>query len=136
MRLETVLRFENWCELLPPVDNNIPRCKDGGPSEEVVQPFRCLHVNSQREETTYPTLDCTINRINQTGQCLRPEKWQQYASLDCTKKSMVLNSSIITLDWCGLSAFRGVEYICCPQKGIFQQAMNSSRENCVYSFRY
>ncbi|CAF1659896.1 unnamed protein product, partial [Adineta ricciae] len=118
VRLETVLRFENWCELLPPVDNNISRCKDGDQSEEVVQPFRCLHVNSQREETTYPTLDCTINRINQTGQCLRPEKWQQYAALDCTKKSMVLNSSIITLDWCGLSAFRGVEYICCPQNDI------------------
>ncbi|UJR26666.1 hypothetical protein I4U23_007983 [Adineta vaga] len=118
VRLETVLRFENWCELLPRIDNNIPRCKTESQSEEVVQPFRCLHSNSQREETSYPTLDCTINRINETGECLRAEKWQQYASLDCSKKSMVLNSTIMTMDWCGLSAFRGIEYICCPAKDV------------------
>ncbi|CAF0952162.1 unnamed protein product [Adineta steineri] len=119
IRLETVLRFENWCELLAPSDDNkIPRCKSDSQSEEVVQPFRCLHKNSQREEISFPTIDCTINRINNTGECLRAEKWQQYASLDCSKKAMLLNSSIMPVDWCGLSEFRGIEYICCPSRDI------------------
>ena len=73
-------------------------------TEEVVQPFRCLHMNSKREELTLPTIDCSINSIIGTGECLRPEKWQQLASLECSNKSMSLNNSIMTLDWCGLSA--------------------------------
>ncbi len=117
VRLETVLRFENWCELLPSMDNTIPRCKIESQTEELVQPFRCLHMNSQREEIYFPTNDCVINHINNTGECLRAEKWQQYASLDCSKKSMLLNSSIMSPNWCGLSAFRGIEFICCPFKG-------------------
>jgi hypothetical protein len=24
----------------------------------------------------------------------------------------------MTLDWCGLSAFRGIEFVCCPSKKI------------------
>jgi hypothetical protein len=99
------------------MDNTIPRCKIESQTEELVQPFRCLHMNSQREEIYFPTNDCVINYINNTGECLRAEKWQKYASLDCSKKNMLLNSSIMSPNWCGLSAFRGIEFICCPFKG-------------------
>lgn len=73
-------------------------------------------MNSKREEINLPTNDCSINSIIGTGECLRPEKWQQLASIECANKSMNLNSSIMTLDWCGLSLFRGIEYVCCPTK--------------------
>ncbi|CAF1176250.1 unnamed protein product [Adineta steineri] len=119
VRLDTVLRFENWCELISPIDkngDNIHRCKQGSGTEEVVQPFRCLYMNSKREEISLPTIDCSINSIIGSGECLRAEKWQQLASIECANKSMNLNNSIMTLDWCGLSAFRGIEFVCCPSK--------------------
>jgi hypothetical protein len=89
------------------------RCKKGSGTEEVVQPFRCLYINAEREEITLPTNDCSFNSIIGTGECFRPEKWQQLASMECTNRSMNLNNSIMTLDWCGLSAFRGIEFVCC-----------------------
>jgi len=119
VRLDSVLRFENWCELISPIDkngDNIHRCKQGSGTEEVVQPFRCLYMNSKREEINLPAIDCSINSIIGTGECLRAEKWQQLASIECANKSMNLNNSIMTLDWCGLSAFRGIEFVCCPSK--------------------
>ena len=75
-------------------------------------------MNSKREEITLPTMDCSMNSIIGTGECLRSEKWQQLASIECANKSMNLNNSIMTLDWCGLSAFRGIEFVCCPAKKI------------------
>jgi len=117
IRLDTVLSFENWCELIPSKDDSIPRCKTESLTEEAIQPYRCLHINSQREELSVPTIDCTINSIIRTDECLRPEKWQQLASLDCSNRTMVLNSSIMPLDWCGLSEFRGIKFICCVLKG-------------------
>ncbi|CAF3641826.1 unnamed protein product [Rotaria socialis] len=117
LRLDTVLRFENWCELLPSVDpNGIPRCKTESQAEELVQPYRCLYKSSKREELTLPNIDCIMNSIIETGECLRSEKWQQLASLRCSNKSMVLSNSLATLDWCGLSEFRGIQFICCPLK--------------------
>jgi hypothetical protein len=73
-------------------------------------------MNSKREEINLPAIDCSINSIIGTGECLRAEKWQQLASIECANKSMNLNNSIMTLDWCGLSAFRGIEFVCCPSK--------------------
>jgi hypothetical protein len=74
-------------------------------------------MNSQREELSIPTIDCTMNSLTGKGECLRAEKLQQLASLDCSNKTMVLNSSIMPLDWCGLSQFRGIKYLCCVLKG-------------------
>ena len=119
VRLDTVLRFENWCELISPIDangNNVHRCKKSNGMEEAVQPFRCLYMSSKREEITVPALDCSMNSIIGTGECFRPEKWQQLASIECANKSMSLNNSIMTLDWCGLSSFRGIEFVCCSSK--------------------
>jgi hypothetical protein len=73
-------------------------------------------MNSKREELSLPSVDCSINSIIGTGECLRAEKWQQLATIECTNKTMNLNNSIMTLDWCGLSEFRGIEFICCPTK--------------------
>lgn len=117
IRLDTVLSFVNWCELIPSNDDNIPRCKSESVTEESVQPFRCLHMNSEREESFIPTNDCSMNSLPGAGECLRAEKWQQYASLDCSNRTKVLNSSIMPLDWCGISEFRGVKFICCVLKG-------------------
>ena len=117
--MDTVLRFENWCELISPIDqngDNIHRCKQASGTEEVVQPFRCLYMSSKREEINLPSNDCSMNSIIGNGECLRPEKWQQLASIECANKSLTLNSSIMTLDWCGLSSFRGIEFVCCPAK--------------------
>jgi hypothetical protein len=121
VRLDTVLRFENWCELISPIDkngDNVHRCKQASGTEEVVQPFRCLYMNSKREEVNLPSIDCAINSIIGSGECLRPEKWQQLASIECANKSMNLNNSIMTLDWCGLAEFRGIEFVCCPIKKL------------------
>ncbi|CAF2986441.1 unnamed protein product [Rotaria sp. Silwood2] len=119
VRLDNVLRFENWCEILPSINNDdIPRCKTDSKTEESVQPYRCLYMDSKREELSLPTNDCIMNSITGTGQCLRTEKWQQLASIDCSNKTMVLNNSIMTSDWCGLSKFRGIEFICCPLKDV------------------
>ncbi|CAF1936170.1 unnamed protein product [Rotaria magnacalcarata] len=121
VRLDTVLTFENWCELISPIDkngDNIHRCKQGSGSEEIVQSFRCLYKTSKREDVTLPTTDCSIHSIIGTGECFRAEKWQQLASMECANKSMNLNSSVMTLDWCGLSEFRGIEFVCCPTSKI------------------
>ncbi|CAF1151760.1 unnamed protein product [Rotaria sordida] len=119
VRLDKVLRFKNWCEILPSKNNkDIPGCKTESQTEELVQPFRCLYMNSKREELSLPTSDCIMNSITGTGQCLRAEKWQQLASLNCSNKTMVLNNSIMTSDWCGLAKFRGIEFICCPLKDV------------------
>ncbi len=67
-----------------------------------------------------------MNSIIGTGECLRPEKWQQLASIECANKSMNLNNSIMTLDWCGLSAFRGIEFVCCPSKKIIDNDYETS----------
>ena len=117
VRLDTVLRFDNWCELLPSTDDSIPRCKSQMSTEETVQPFRCLHSDSSREDTSVPTNDCTINSLMRQSECLRSEKWQELATLDCSKRNTMLNSSIIPLEWCGLSQFRGVKFHCCVLKG-------------------
>ncbi|CAF1048899.1 unnamed protein product [Adineta ricciae] len=119
VRTDTVLRFENWCELISPIDkngDNIHRCKQGSGTEEFVQPYRCLYLTSKREEITLPTVDCTMNSIIGTDQCLRAEQWRQLASVECENKNMNLSTSVMTLDWCGLSAFRGIEFVCCPTK--------------------
>ncbi|CAF4485856.1 unnamed protein product, partial [Rotaria sp. Silwood2] len=121
IRLDAILTFENWCELISPIDkngDNIHRCKQGSGTEEMVQPFRCLYKNSKREEIILPTIDCSIHSIIGTGECLRAEKWQQLASIECANKSMNLNNSIMTLDWCDLSSFRGIEFVCCPTNRI------------------
>jgi hypothetical protein len=138
IRLDTVLRFENWCELISPIDkngDNIHRCKQGSGTEEIVQPFRCLYMNSKREEINLPTTDCSVNSIIGTGECLRPEKWQQLASIECANKSMNLNNSIMTLDWCGLSAFRGIEFVCCPSKKLndndYETSLDEQDENTL-----
>jgi hypothetical protein len=113
VRLDTVLRFENWCELISPIDengNNIHRCKKSMGIEEI----------------TLPSLDCSMNSIIGTGECLRPEKWQQLASIECANKSLTLNNSIMTLDWCGLSAFRGIEFVCCPTKKLAENDYETS----------
>ncbi len=133
IRLDTVLSFKNWCELLPSKDDNIPRCKTESLSEEAVQPFRCLHINSQREELSVPTIDCTINSITRPGGCLRADKWQQLASLDCSNRTMVLNSSIMPLDSCGLSEFRGIKFVCCVLKGTKKKSIN---QRSIFIFRY
>lgn len=129
LRLDTVLRFENWCELTSPIDqtgNNIHRCKKDGGVEETVQPFRCLYLNSAREEITLPDVDCSMNSIIGTGECYRPEQWQKLASESCQNRSMNLNHSIMTMDWCGLSSFRGIEFICCPTKKFFENDYETS----------
>lgn len=129
VRLDTVLRFENWCELISPIDkngDNIHRCKQASGSEEVVQPFRCLYISSKREEINLPSSDCSMNSIIGTGECLRPEKWQQLASMECANKSLTLNNSIMTLDWCGLSSFRGIEFVCCSSKKIIDSDYETS----------
>ncbi|CAF1185816.1 unnamed protein product [Rotaria sordida] len=121
VRLDTILTFENWCELILPINkngDNIHRCKQGSGTEERIQPFRCLYKNSKREEIILPTIDCSIHSIMGTGECLRAEKWQQLASIECANKSMNLNNSIMTLDWCGLSSFHGIEFVCCPTNKI------------------
>ncbi|CAF3897520.1 unnamed protein product, partial [Rotaria sp. Silwood1] len=71
------------------------------------QPFRCLYQSFQREKIILPTIDCSIHSIMNTGECLRSEKLQKLASIECANKTMNLNHSIMTLDWCGLSLFRG-----------------------------
>lgn len=58
-----------------------------------------------------------MNSIKDTGECLRPEKWQENAAFRCANKSMVLTNSLMTLDWCGMSQFRGIEFVCCPVPG-------------------
>jgi hypothetical protein len=74
-----------------------------------------------------------MNSIIGTGECLRPEKWQQLASIECANKSMNLNNSIMTLDWCGLSAFRGIEFVCCPSKKFndndYETSLDEQDEN-------
>lgn len=119
IRLDTVLRFENWCELIPSLDDNIPRCKSQISSEETVQPFRCLHDNSAREDVFVPSTGCTVNNLVRQNECLRSEKWQEFATLHCSKQNTMLNSSIIPLNWCGLSEFHGVKFHCCILKGKF-----------------
>lgn len=135
VRLETVLRFDSWCELASPDDSfngdNIRRCKLSKSVEEVVQPFRCLYMNSQREEIHLPSNECTMNSIIGTGECLRPEKWQQLASIECANKSMNLNNSIMTLDWCGLSSFRGIEFVCCPIKKSLENDYETSLDESL-----
>lgn len=129
LRLDSVLRFENWCELTSPIDqsgNNIHRCKKDGGVEETVQPFRCLYLNSAREEITLPDVDCSMNSIIGTGECYRPEQWQKLASESCQNRSMNLNHSIMTMDWCGLSSFRGIEFICCPTKKFLENDYETS----------
>lgn len=69
-----------------------------------------------------------MHSIIGTGECLRSEKWQQLASMECANKSMSLNSSIMTLDWCGLSEFRGIEFICCPNNKIDDSDYETSPE--------
>lgn len=67
-----------------------------------------------------------MNSIIGTGECLRPEKWQQLASMECANKSLTLNNSIMTLDWCGLSSFRGIEFVCCPSKKVMENDYETS----------
>ncbi|CAF3821790.1 unnamed protein product [Rotaria sp. Silwood1] len=118
VRLDTILSFENWCELITPIidknGDNIHRCKQNNDIEEKIQPFRCLYQSFQREKIILPTIDCSIHSIMNTGECLRAEKLQKLASIECANKTMNLNHSIMTLDWCGLSLFRGIEFVCCP----------------------
>lgn len=121
VRLDTVLRFEDWCELTSPIDkngNNIHRCKKVNGKEETVQSFRCLFMNSDRQAINLPSNDCSINSIIGSGECYRSEKWQELASEQCLNKSMTLTDSVMTMDWCGLSLFRGIEFVCCPKKKI------------------
>jgi hypothetical protein len=102
---------------MPSNDGDIPRCKIESSTEETVQPFRCLHIHSQREELAVPTMDCTMNSINRPSDCLPAENWQALATVDCSNRTMVLNSSIMPLESCGLATFRGIKYLCCVFKG-------------------
>ena len=102
---------------MSPTDGMIPRCKNSSQLEEPVRPFRCLHANSKRENIVSPAMDCNISRIYKNDECRPGDKWQQTASVECTKQGMVLDSSIMTLDWCDLDAFRGAEFVCCPLRG-------------------
>lgn len=88
-------------------------------------------MNSQREEIHLPSNECTMNSIIGTGECLRPEKWQQLASIECANKSMNLNNSIMTLDWCGLSSFRGIEFVCCPIKKSLENDYETSLDESL-----
>ena len=102
---------------MPPTNGMIPLCKNSSQLEEPVRPFRCLHANSKRENVVSPAMDCNISRIHDSDDCRPGDKWQQTASVECTKQGMVLDRSIMTLDWCGLDSFRGAEFICCPLRG-------------------
>lgn len=122
--------------MISPIDkngDNIHRCKQASGTEEVVQPFRCLYMSSKREEINLPSTDCSVNSIIGSGECLRPEKWQQLASIECANKSLNLNNSIMTLDWCGLSSFRGIEFVCCPSKKLsdndYETSLDEQDEN-------
>ena len=117
VRLDTILRFDNWCELSWSKDNPKPRCRTIQQAEESVQPFRCLHPNSALEDSLASTPDCLRGNLGGSQPCLRAEKWEQLASLYCSNQTMILSSSLNTLEWCGLAEFRGVEFICCPLKG-------------------
>ena len=109
-----------------------PLCRTEYSIEEVVQPYRCLLKNSDREELALPNIDCVKNSITGSGECLRAEKWQQFASLDCSNKTMILNSSTMTTDWCSLAQFRGIEFVCCPLKSTTKA--NKEKLNNFISF--
>lgn len=115
--LDTVLRFDNWCELISSTSDANPRCRTTPQAEESVRPFRCLHQNSAQEESLVSSPDCLRRNIGGPSRCLRAEKWEQMASMDCSNRTMILSSSLKTLGWCGLGEFRGVEFSCCPLTG-------------------
>ena len=114
VRLGRVLRFTNWCDSMPSNNNNIARCETESRIEESVQPYRCLHINSKQEELLVPNMNCKTDRTTSENRCLHAEKWQQLASLSCANKSMVLDHSVMTNNWCGLAKFRGIKFTCCP----------------------
>ncbi|CAF1626187.1 unnamed protein product, partial [Didymodactylos carnosus] len=124
VRLDNVLRFENWCELAPRTSENyIRRCKKGTDTEEAVQPFRCLSDPFQSDQLLIPT-DCQLQTLYDSSACLHQEKWQSQASFNCSEKKLMLNSSSL-LKWCGLAKFVGIKFVCCPFKNDELESPNA-----------
>jgi hypothetical protein len=130
IRSDSVLRFDQWCKFTKSINDSVPQCRAVAQAEELVQPYRCLHANSEQEDRMIPAGDCIQRRLHKSDECLRAERWEQRASIDCSNRSMILDSSLQTLTWCGLGEFRGVNFICCPLRG--NSTFSITCQSCIF----
>jgi len=115
-----VSHIENWCK------EDATDCH----SQFTVRPYRCIAGEFVTESLQVPNR-CHFSHIAGKNKCNDYNYWSVEAGTQCANKKetgtnqpMRLRSFAI-LEPCGLSMFRGVEYVCCPK------SMEEKTENIV-----
>lgn len=103
--------INNWCK-----EDNSASCKH----QFTVRPYRCIVGEFVSESLQVPSR-CRFSHIAGRTKCNDYKYWSLKAESECglkteedTHQSMKLHSFAI-LEPCGLSMFRGVEFVCCPK---------------------
>lgn len=68
---------------------------------------------------------CVFDHIHNQSHCWPFDRWNQTASGACQERGMNLRSFAMLLP-CGISLFSGVEFVCCPIKGMLLFYVNLS----------
>lgn len=126
--LSKALSFGNWCELIPPSNGNGPvRCQLTLYHDQSVMPYRCLHSQSDDEESsTQLARGCTRQQFNDPARCSSIYDWEDEALMHCDTRGEVLASSLKPLTSCGLGQFQGVKFDCCSIQSLKQQSEPSA----------
>lgn len=119
VQLDSPLSFGDWCELNRTETDLTKRCKIRPQAEAIqVKPIRCLHKDSPKENSLKSGGGCVKRILQDSSKCQSIEKWNQKASDDCSKVSLILSSELNTVDWCEeLAEYSAVEFLCCPFGG-------------------
>ncbi|KAL3081295.1 hypothetical protein niasHT_039772 [Heterodera trifolii] len=97
-------------------------CREDGTDcrhQFTARPFRCIAGEFETESLQVPNR-CHFSHILGRDKCNDYKFWNSKSEEECTRKkdskghSMRLRSFAI-LEPCGLSMFRGVEFVCCPR---------------------
>ncbi|CAD5222263.1 unnamed protein product [Bursaphelenchus xylophilus] len=103
-----------------------------------IRPYRCLEGEFTADSLQVPSR-CKFGHVSGRETCEDFRQWRQKGEKQCetsvdekTDKPMKLHSFGL-LEPCGLSLFRGVEYVCCP-KDVEDKYVESHIEEDIQSY--
>ncbi len=78
-----------------------------------VTPYKCLYGEYNSQELAVPP-KCEFMHLYSNDECQSQDHWSLLASEKCKTNGQMINSSSL-LKWCdGVSTFKGIEFVCCP----------------------
>ncbi|XP_029429758.1 amyloid-like protein 2 isoform X5 [Rhinatrema bivittatum] len=108
---------DNWCK------KGKKQCKG---HSHIVVPYKCLVGEFVSDVLTVPE-KCRFFHKDRMDVCESYQHWHTVAKEACVAEVMILRSYGMLLP-CGIDQFHGIEYVCCPQTKVKEEALSKEEE--------